>query len=88
MVSSRLDSSFARAICAAVKDSVRFDSVPNDLATAVFAGRSELVNRAFEAVEHMPFAADDHFECSLIFISANFALCHRNVSRLARLRPP
>ena len=62
MISSRLDSPLASAICAAVEDSVRFDSVPNDLATAAFAGRSELVNRAFEDVEHMPFAADDHFE--------------------------
>src|SRR5215203_4630063 len=43
------------AVRAAIKDAVRFDAVPDDLAAAMIADRSEGVDGALKAVEEVRF---------------------------------
>jgi hypothetical protein len=40
------------------------------------ADRRELMNGAFEAVEHVTLSTGDHFERTMIVIAAHFAFSH------------
>jgi hypothetical protein len=64
------------AVGTAVKCSLRFDTVPNDFAFAVLANRSELVDRALEAVERMGLAGRDYLERQVIIVAAHFTSSH------------
>jgi len=55
---------------------VRFDAMTNYPAVAVGANRRQRVDRAFEAIEGMTLAGNDHFKRLVIFILANFACSH------------
>ena len=65
-----------RAINAAKNLSTLFHAMSDDPAMAVWTDRRQRVNRAFEAVEGMMLAGDDHFECLVVFVFANFACRH------------
>jgi len=53
-----------------------FDPVPDDLALAVLANRRHELDRALEAVEHVPLSGCDQFKTLVIIISTNFAFRH------------
>ncbi len=55
---------------------VRFDAMTNYPAVAVGANWRQRVDRAFEAIEGMTLAGNDHFKRLVIFILANFACSH------------
>ena len=55
---------------------VRFDAMTNYPAVAVGANWRQRVDRAFEAIEGMTLAGNDHFKSLVIFILANFACSH------------
>ena len=52
--------SFTGTVRTAEEGALRLDSVADDLAAAMHAGRSELLNCALKAIEHVtPTAGDD-----------------------------
>lgn len=55
---------------------VCFDSVPDDLALAMRANRSNRVNGAFKTVECMNRSAEMNFERLVVIIPAYVALSH------------
>ena len=60
-----------------------FDAVPDDLAFTVLAYGSQLVDRAFEAVEDVPVSRCDYLETEFIHVAANFTrLLHACETRL------
>jgi hypothetical protein len=77
VIDRSLHTGFARAVCAAKKLAARLDAVADDPAAAVIARRSELLNGAFKAVEHMAIAAEDNLEGALVIIPAQITLGHR-----------
>ena len=56
--------------------SISFHAVSNDPAVAVGANRRQCVDRAFEAIERVTLAGNNHLERFVIFILANFAYSH------------
>lgn len=64
------------AVDAAENLSFFFNAMADDPAIAVWAGWRERVNRAFKAVEHMPFSVGDELERFIVIIPAHFALSH------------
>ena len=56
--------------------SVGLHAVADHPAVAVRANRRQRVDRAFEAIEGMTLAGNDHFKRLVIFILANFACSH------------
>jgi hypothetical protein len=56
--------------------SVRFHTVPDNLAVAMRTDRRQRVNRAFEAIKRVMLSVYDYFERFVIFILANFACTH------------
>ena len=76
MVPHLFDARLSGAIRAAVKRSLRFDAVADDLAAAVIADRRKFVNRTFEAVERVTRAGSDHFKRKVIVVAADFTLRH------------
>jgi hypothetical protein len=61
----------------AAKDlSVLLDAMPDHAALAMWAPRSERMDRAFETVEDVALPANDDFKCLVIFVSADFAFSH------------
>ena len=56
--------------------SVGFHAVADHPTVAVRANRRQRVDRAFEAIEGMMLAGNDHFKRLVIFILANFACSH------------
>ena len=61
---------------AAIDLPIGFHTVPDDPAIAVWADWRQRVDRAFEAIEGMTLAGNDHFKRLVIFILANFACSH------------
>jgi hypothetical protein len=59
--------------------------MPNDPQTAILAARRQRMNGAHEAVERVPPAGQEHFDALVVFVSANFTLCH--MSLLQRFHP-
>src|SRR3954469_7069882 len=68
-----------RAVGAAVEGAVRLDPVADDLAAAVRADGSELVNGALEAVERVCRAGRDYLKGEVVLVAADFALGHRSL---------
>jgi hypothetical protein len=64
------------AICAAIERTTRFNTVTDNFAAAMVAGRSERVNRTFKAVEHVGAPLGMNFETLVVFIPTHFTLCH------------
>src|SRR5690349_15678842 len=65
----------------------RLDAVPDHLAPAVLAQRSQPMNRALEAVEDVVVAAVDDLEGLVVLVAAHLTLWHRNLlSRRATAR--
>ena len=64
------------AVRAAEERRTGFDAVADDAAAAVIADRRELVDRALEAVEHVPLPGRDHFERQVVVVAADFTLSH------------
>src|SRR4051812_22768000 len=75
-ISDTGDTGMPRAIGAAEHARIRFDTVADDLAAAMLALRSQLVNRAFEAVEHVGLARHPHFEALVVIVAAHVTLRH------------
>jgi hypothetical protein len=51
-------------------------SMPDDLALAMLADRSHLLDRALKAVEGVSRASRFHKDGLIVIIPADFALCH------------
>ena len=66
----------ASTMCAAEEFASALNAMSYHFATAVLADRRQLVNRTFEAVEHMPVSRGDHLKTEGVLVSANFTLCH------------
>ena len=56
--------------------SIGFHAMSDDPAVAVRANRCQRMDRAFEAIEDVMLAGNDHFKRFVIFIFANFACSH------------
>ena len=68
----------------AAKDlSIGFHAVADHPAVAVRANRRERVDCALEAIEGVMLAGNDYLKRLVIFIFANFAFSHINLSRVA-----
>jgi len=65
------DALLAGAVGTAVERSLGLYTVANDPALAVLAHRSELVNRALEAVERMGVAGSDDLEGQIVIVAAD-----------------
>jgi len=65
---------------AAEKAAANFDAVPDHSTFAMFTNRRDRLNGAFEAVEGVPRARGYQLEALVIFVTTNFARCHRNIS--------
>src|SRR5438093_81533 len=66
----------AGAVRAAVEVPVDLDAVTDDRARAVLADRRQLLDRALEAVEHVPVPGRRHFERLVVVVPAHFADAH------------
>ena len=71
----------ARAQLAQQRTALHFHTMTDDRAPAVFASRSQSVNRTLKAVESMPRAGCRDFETLIVVIPANFTLRHEFTSR-------
>jgi len=66
----------AGAVGAAVEGAIRFDTMPNDLATAVVADWRQLVDGTLKTIEHMALASGYHLEGQIVVISTYFTRSH------------
>jgi hypothetical protein len=66
----------ARAMDATEDLSIGFHAMSDDPAVAVRANRCQRMDRAFEAIEDVMLAGNDHFKRFVIFIFANFTCSH------------
>jgi hypothetical protein len=64
---------------AAVEGSICLYTMPNDLAAAVFTGRSKSGDGAFKAVEHVRPTSHEHLKGLIVLVAAYFTLCHRMI---------
>jgi hypothetical protein len=71
-----LDAALSGTVGAAIEGPLRLDTMPNDLAAAVLAYRSQPVNGAFEAVERMGVAGCNHLEGEVVIVTADFTSSH------------
>lgn len=69
-------SSHRRAMGTAVDLSSCFDAMTNDSAVAMSATWRECLDGAFKAVECVTLPSHHHFKRLVVFVSADFALCH------------
>lgn len=67
----------AGTVVAAVEGSVRFQTVPDNLAATICASRCENMDGTFETIEYMCLAVQMHFETLIILVAAN--LTHADV---------
>jgi hypothetical protein len=72
-----------RTVGTAKELSRNFRSMPDNLAAAVFAHRSDRLYGALKAIERVPCAGRDDIETLVVFIATNFTLCHRILLILA-----
>ena len=61
---------------ATVEVTIGLDVMADDLAATVVANGSQAVDRAFEAVEHVPHARSRDFERLVVVITADFTPGH------------
>ena len=64
---------------------VRLDAVADNLAVAMFADGSELLNGALKTVEHVTNTARDDLEAEVVIIPTYFTLGHDALLGRARL---
>jgi hypothetical protein len=62
---------------AAKVGSSRFNSVPDDFATAMFAGGSLCMNGTLKTVVIMGDAVDHYFQVLIVFVPTDFAPIHK-----------
>jgi hypothetical protein len=65
--------------------SIGFHAMADHSALAMRANRRERVDCAFEAIEGVMFAGNDHFKCFVIFVFADFASSHTQIVRATSL---
>lgn len=70
------DTGLLRAVGTAVERAPGLDTMSDDSALAVRAGRRQCMNRALETVEHVRFSGVNHFKGFVVVVSADFALGH------------
>jgi hypothetical protein len=63
-------------VSAAVEGTVRFNTVPDDLAVAVCACRRQGVNRALETIEGSGVPVPDDLKRLVVVVAADFAFRH------------
>jgi hypothetical protein len=73
------DAFFVGAVGTAIEHAIRFDAMPDNLAIAMVALRSQRMNGALKAIKEMGFTIPDDFDGFVVIISANFALNHNNL---------
>jgi hypothetical protein len=56
---------------------VHLHAMTDDPAAAMSTGRSQGMNRAFEAIEDMYFSLFAHFETFIVFVATDLARSHR-----------
>ena len=71
-----MNSFFFRATGAAENPTGELHAVADDAAAAVFAMRSERVNRALKAIEDVADMVLMDFKCLIVIVTANFTLWH------------
>jgi hypothetical protein len=69
---------------AAEKAAANLDAVPDHSTLAMFTNGRNRLNGAFEAVECVSRARGYQLETLVIFVTTNFAGCHRNISFASR----
>jgi len=62
-----------RAMSAAIKDGTGLKAMAQDPDSAMFASRCQLVDRALETIELMPFAVENHLKGAFIDVPTGFA---------------
>src|SRR5688500_18238209 len=77
-----------RAVCTTVKRPFGRDAMADNETATMLTYGSQLVNRALESVKDMPPARRVHLETQLVFIAADFTLCHRVLLALGVGRQP
>ena len=70
MIDSRRYAGLTGTVSTAEKGALRLYSVADDLAAAMPAGRSELLNCALKAIEHMTTTAGDDLEAEVVIVPA------------------
>jgi hypothetical protein len=76
VIASLFESRVPGAIGATEELAATLHTVSDHLASAMLANRSQLMDRAFEAVKYMPVTRCDYFEAQGIVVATNFAYCH------------
>jgi hypothetical protein len=76
VVASLFESRVPGAIGATEELAATFHTVSDHLASAMLANRSQLMDRAFEAVKYVPVTRCDYFKAQGIVVATNFAYCH------------
>ena len=71
-ISKIMYTTLAGTVGATVKVSVRFHTMTNDLAAAIFTSWCKRVDGTLETVEHMRLAVQIHLEAFIIFVPAYF----------------
>jgi hypothetical protein len=86
MVDRADDTGVPRAIRAAEKIFIGFDTVSDDLTSAMSTYRRKQMNGAFETVEDVSVARRNNFERQVVIIAADFAACHKRAPRMGEPR--
>jgi len=63
-------------VCTAIKHSIGFNTVADDLATTMLASGGERMNGTLETVKKMNLVAHYDLQRFIVIVSANFALIH------------
>jgi hypothetical protein len=81
---NRAHAFFVRAMGAAVENTVRLDTVANNLAIAMTALRCERMNGALKAVKEMRFTLHYHLDDFVVIVPAHFTFHHNSLLVAAR----
>jgi hypothetical protein len=66
-------------VSAAKERAIGFDAVAHDLATAMLADRSQLVNGALEAVERMGVSGSNDLEREIVVVATDLTSSHMHL---------
>jgi hypothetical protein len=69
-----------------IQPTAGFDTMADDLASAIYAFRRQPVDGAFEAVEYVALVTRDHLERQVMIVSADLALRHHVLPRMWSIR--
>jgi len=87
MIGNCSDSFMASTAGATVEIAVGLNSMPNDPAFTVMAGRRQHVDGALETIKCMGAAGSDHLEREVVVVAANVTLGHNpSVSKRRTMR--